>query len=301
MQEKLDRLTTEQVNQNTRHIDDKNTLEIISLMNKEDENTVAAVKAQLPNIAAAIDVIAERLSDGGRLFYVGSGTSGRLGVLDASECPPTFGVSPEMVQGIMSGGPKALYSSELDNMEDDPELGKTEIVNHNVNSRDVVVGITASGRTPFVKGALEKAGECGAFTIGLCNNATPVIGQYCKIVISLPTGPETIVGSTRLKAGTSQKMVLNMLSTGTMIKLGKVYDNYMVDVMTVNEKLVVRATRMICEITGVDSDTAGRYLKEAEMNVKLAICMIMGNYSKEQAGEKLNAAKGHLSQALREK
>ncbi|MEC0089534.1 N-acetylmuramic acid 6-phosphate etherase [Paenibacillus macquariensis] len=299
MQDNLFRLTTEQVNQNSKHIDEQDAMGIVKIMNKEDENTVEAVRRQLPQIALAIDAIVERLSDGGRMFYVGAGTSGRLGVLDASECVPTFGVPAEMVQGIMAGGEQALHSSLLDGLEDDFDLGQNSVSDYKMTEKDVVVGITASGRTPFVLGALQKAQENNIFTIGLCNNDEPSMKSYCNIVIAPVVGPEVIVGSTRLKSGTSQKMVLNMLSTGSMIKLGKVYDNYMVDVVPNNEKLIVRAVRIVKEITGIDTVSATKYLELSGMNAKVAIIMILTESSKEEAEELLTKSNGFIAKAIK--
>lgn len=301
VEEKLFMLTTEQVNKHSENIDVLETTEIVKMMNDEDGNTVAAVRSQLPQIAAAIDSITDRLSKGGRLFYIGAGTSGRLGVLDASECPPTFGVPDEMVQGIMAGGEKALYSSSLDGMEDHFEDGERAISTYNIKDKDVLVGISASGRSPYVVGALNKAQKAGIFTIGLCNNSEPAFGSYCKIVIAPIVGPEVIVGSTRLKSGTSQKMVLNMLSTGSMIKLGKVYKNYMVDVMPVNAKLVDRAIRIVESVTNADYDTAKKYFDLSGYNAKVAIVMILTGTSKEQAIDMLEKADGFISKTVGER
>ncbi|MBZ9685972.1 N-acetylmuramic acid 6-phosphate etherase [Clostridium estertheticum] len=301
MKEKLFKLTTEQVNKRSENIDVLETIEIVKIMNEEDENTVSAVRSQLPQIAEAINSITDKLSKGGHLFYMGAGTSGRLGVLDASECPPTFGVSDEMIQGIMAGGEKALYSSSLDGMEDNYEDGEKTISTYKMTDKDVLVGISASGRTPYVVGALKKAQETGLFTIGLCNNSEPSFGNYCNVLIAPVVGPEVIVGSTRLKSGTSQKMVLNMLSTGSMVKLGKIYKNYMVDVVPVNAKLVDRAIRIIESVTGVDYDTSKKYFDLSGNNAKVAIVMILTGTPKEQAIDMLQKADGFISKTVGER
>jgi len=246
---------TEDYNRLTENIDMMSTLEIVRIMNEEDKKVPLAVEKVLPDIARAIDLIVERLKQRGRLIYVGAGTSGRLGVLDASECPPTFGVNPEMVQAIIAGGDKAIRSA-VEYAEDDIEQGREEIKNRGVSSKDAVTGITASGTTPFVLSALEEAHSLGAVTVLITNNYNSPAKAFVDVAIEIDTGPEVIAGSTRLKAGTSQKLVLNMLSTASMIKLGKVYKNIMVDVRPTNEKLVNRAVRIITDITGVSDDIA---------------------------------------------
>ena len=246
----LEKLTTESRNQNTLNIDKVSTLEMVKMINDEDKKVAVAVEAELPRIAEAIDEIVIRLHKGGRLIYIGAGTSGRLGILDASECPPTYGVSEELVQGVIAGGKEAIFRAK-EGAEDSKELAVTDLKNKNITENDVIVGLAASGRTPYVIGGLEYANEIGAMTISITCNADSEVSKAAKISIAPVVGAEVVTGSTRLKSGTAQKLVLNMLSTGTMIKLGKVYGNLMVDVRATNEKLVERAKRIVCEATGV--------------------------------------------------
>ncbi|MFC1712098.1 N-acetylmuramic acid 6-phosphate etherase [Candidatus Poribacteria bacterium] len=265
-------LITEQRNENSLRIDSKSTEEIIEIFNMEDQKAVAAVIKEKENIAKAVDMIVDSFNSGGRLFYVGAGTSGRLGVLDASECPPTFGVDREMVQGIIAGGYEALTRS-IERAEDYSEHGIAAIKERNVNSKDVVVGISASGGAPFIKGALEEAHRSGAGTVFLMCNPPPEEMPFVDIFITPIVGPEIIAGSTRLKAGTATKLVLNMLSSISMIKIGKVYDNLMVDVQVWNAKLVDRAKRLISQLGGVDYERAGELLEASQGNVKAGIVM----------------------------
>lgn len=290
-------MITEQPNPRTEGIDQLPTLEIVTRMNDEDARVALAVREALPAIAQAVDAISERLAGGGRLFYVGAGTSGRLGVLDAAECVPTFSIEPELVQGVIAGGEQALVHA-IEGAEDDRSAGRADLLARSLWERDVVVGIAASGRTPYVLGALELADEIGALTVGIaCNVPSPVL-DAAKIAIGVPVGPEVIAGSTRLKAGTAQKMVLNMLSTATMIKLGKVYGNLMVDVKVTNAKLQERARRLVAQIAAVDDETAQRLLNDAENEVKTAVVMSRRTVDAEQARELLRKAGGRLRDVI---
>lgn len=286
-------MLTEQRNPRTTDIDRLSTLEIVQAMNAEDATVPAAVGQALPAIAAAVDLIVERLRGGGRLFYVGAGTSGRLGVLDAAECVPTFSVPPEMVQGIIAGGETALIHS-IEGAEDSRAQGRADILAHGLTAQDVVVGIAASGRTPYVVAALEAAREVGAGTVGIaCNQPAPVL-DAAAIRIAALTGPEVITGSTRLKAGTAQKLILNMLSTATMIRLGKVYGNLMVDVKVSNDKLADRARRIVMEITGISPAEADALLQQTDNEVKTAVVVALLGLSPAAARERLAAAQGVL-------
>ncbi len=239
-------------------------------MNYEDQKTALAVKAILPDIARAVDVIADRLKTGGRLFYMGSGTSGRLGILDAAECPPTYSTDPELVQGLIAGGKEAIFRAR-EGAEDSPEEGANDITRHDLTEKDVLVGITASGRTPYVLGGMEEARRRGAFVIGLACSKDPEIARAADLMLICLPGPEVVTGSTRMKAGTVTKMILNMLSTGTMIRLGKVRGNLMIDVKATNEKLKERATRIVMTVTGMDRAAAERALRESGGCARLAV------------------------------
>ncbi|MGL5174932.1 MAG: N-acetylmuramic acid 6-phosphate etherase [Cetobacterium sp.] len=293
----LKSLTTESRNQNTLDIDRVSTIEMVKKINDEDKKVAEAVEKELPQIAAAIDEIVERLKKGGRLIYIGAGTSGRLGILDASECPPTYGVSEELVQGVIAGGQEAIFRAQ-EGAEDSKELAVNDLKKKDITELDVVVGLAASGRTPYVIGGLEYANEIGALTISVTCNANSAVANTAQIAISPVVGPEVVTGSTRLKSGTAQKLVLNMLSTGSMIKLGKVYGNLMVDVQSTNEKLVERAKKIVSEATGVDTDTAAEYLNETKSNVKLAIFMILSKLNLEEAKNKLEKHDGYIAKAL---
>lgn len=293
------KLQTEGRNPNSRDIDMCSTLEIVQCINNEDKTIPYAIEKKLPLIAEVIDVIYERMKQGGRLIYVGAGTSGRLGVLDASECPPTYGVSPELVQGFIAGGDSALRKAK-EGAEDSPELGRQQVAECEVTPLDVVVGISASGTAPYVVGALQETNERGAVSVAITNNVdTPMskVGQY---VIELETGPEVVTGSTRMKAGTSQKLVLNMLSTAVMIKMGKVYHNTMIDLKASNAKLRDRAARIFCWATGAEKETAQEYLALADMDTKLAVCMYLTGLNKEDAQARLECKNGILKQVLLE-
>ena len=255
------------------------------------------MEKELPQIAEAIDKIADAMNNGGRLIYCGAGTSGRLGILDASECPPTYGVSSELVQGIIAGGIEAIFKAK-EGAEDSKELCVEDLNNMNFTNKDVLVGIAASGRTPYVIGGLEYANSIGAVTVGVTCNPQSEIASVAKIAISPVVGPEVITGSTRMKAGTAQKMVLNMLSTGSMVRTGKVYGNLMVDVKATNEKLVERAKHIVMEATEVDREKAEAVLEETNYDVKLSILMIMANLSKEEGKELLEKNNGYIAKAL---
>lgn len=292
--------TTELANPNTEGLDRLPTHEMLARISDEDAGVARAVRAELPAIARAVDAIAECLRRGGRLIYVGAGTSGRLGVLDAAECLPTFGVSPEQVRGIIAGGEGALVRS-VEGAEDDADAGRKAMEEIDVGPDDAIVGISASGGAPFVRAALGCARERGARTVAVANTPDPPLAGDADIAIVPVTGPEVIAGSTRLKAGTAQKMVLNMLSTGAMIRIGKTYGNRMVDVQATNRKLRARARRLLAEIGGVaDEEDAADLLGRAGGSVKVAIVMARRGVSADEAGRLLDAAGGFLAVALDE-
>jgi len=294
----LEKLITEGRNPNTMDIDRLSTFEMLKKINEEDKKVPLAVERVIPSIAEAIDRIVPRMKKGGRLIYIGAGTSGRIGILDASECPPTFGVDPGLVVGIIAGGDSAIRNA-MESAEDDVEGGKQDLVNVNLTEKDSVVGISASGRTPYVIGALSYAKEVGALTIGLFCNENKHVENIVDVMITPIVGPEVIMGSTRMKAGTAQKLVLNMISTGVMIKLGKVYNNLMVDLQASNEKLRERARRMVKLATGAKEELIERVLNETNYNVKLAILMIVGNLEKEKAQKLLEMADGYIAEAIK--
>jgi len=291
-------LATEARNPASERLDELSTVEMLGVMHAGDREVVDAVGAEIPHIAAAVDAVAERIYNGGRLFYIGAGTSGRLGVLDASECPPTFGVSPDLVQGIMAGGDVALRTS-VEGAEDDPSLGASALKAAGFCAKDTLVGIAASGRTPYVLGAIEYARSLGALTIGLSCVPNSAIGAAAEIAISPVTGAEVLTGSTRLKAGTATKLALNMLSTGVMVKTGYVYGNLMVNMQTTNAKLVDRAARIVAAITGLDRESAGRLLDEGG-SVKVAVVMARLGLSRAAAESRLSTDGGNLRKALGE-
>lgn len=273
---KLSTLNTEQRNPHTYNIDKLDTLSMLKLINEEDKTVALAVEAELEHIAAAVDLVTARIKSGGKLFYIGAGTSGRLGVLDASECPPTFGVSPHLVQGIIAGGAAALISS-IEGIEDDPKRAVFDLSSRNFSSNDVLVGIAASGRTPYVVSALNYANSIKAATIAISCVEESQIASIANIAITPITGAEVITGSTRLKAGTATKLILNMLTTTTMIKLGKVYSNLMVDVQATNEKLKARALRIVQDATGCSEEDAQIALTKSNGSAKLAIIHIQNS------------------------
>ncbi|MEE0726322.1 MAG: N-acetylmuramic acid 6-phosphate etherase, partial [Clostridium saudiense] len=271
---KLENLTTESRNSSSLNIDKVSTLDMVKIINNEDKKVALAVEKELVKIAEAIDGIVSGMQKGGRLIYIGAGTSGRLGILDASECPPTYGVSEELVQGIIAGGTEAIFRAK-EGAEDSKELAIEDLKSKNITENDTIVGLAASGRTPYVIGGLEYANKIGALTVSITCNANSEVAKVSKVSIAPVVGAEVVTGSTRMKAGTAQKLVLNMLSTGTMIKLGKVYGNLMVDVRATNKKLVERAKKIVCEATGVDREVAEKVLKETNYDVKLSILMIL--------------------------
>lgn len=295
----LTKLTTETRNRNTMNLDCMTPLEIATIMNREDENAVQAVRQVLPAIANAIEWCTKALNDGGRIIYMGAGTSGRLGLLDAVECPPTFGVSPDVVIGLIAGGDNAFIKA-VEGAEDSTTLGAEDLKTLHVSDRDIVIGIAASGRTPYVVHGLKYAKQIGCKTIVLVCNKGSEMGEIADLAIEPVPGPEVLSGSTRLKSGTVQKMILNMISTGSMIGIGKVYQNLMVDVMQTNEKLVTRAENIVVDATGCGLKTAQEMLKEAEGSVKLAIAMILFQCSRTEAEERLNRSHGHIRLALNE-
>ena len=297
MKENLAGLATEMVNPETQNIDRCSTLEMVELVNRQDALVAGAVAAQKAEIAQAVDLISGCLARGGRLIYLGAGTSGRLGVLDATESLPTFGVDPEMVQGHIAGGDIALRHP-VEGCEDDEEAGIRLVDQLEVGPDDAVVGITASGRTPYVLAGLRRARERGGVPIGLCTNPHSRLEEVCQVTIAPLVGPEAISGSTRMKSGTAQKMVLNMLSTCAMVKLGKVYGNLMVDLRASNHKLVDRAQRLIIHATGVDRDRAKALLEEAGGHVKLAILLEKSGLEAAKAKALLDRHGGHLAQAI---
>ena len=295
----LSSLTTEGRNPATMQIDTLDTLSMLRLINEEDRKVAEAVKRILPEIAKAVDGIVSRLSQGGRLFYLGAGTSGRLGVLDAVECPPTYGTDPGLVQGLIAGGLPAMFRAK-EGAEDNPSLAESELREKDFSGKDVLVGIAASGRTPYVIGALEYAKSLHALTIALSCSENSKIAPIADIALTPITGPEVITGSTRLKAGTAQKMVLNMLSTGAMIRLGKVYGNLMVDVRATNEKLEERARRIVMEATGCAREKSIEVLAQSDGNAKLAILLLLTGCTPEHGRTVLEKSHGRLADAIAE-
>lgn len=294
----LRKLDTEQRNQRTMQIDTLSTLDMLTLINEEDHRVAEAVKAVLPEIAKAVDIIYQQLDNGGRLIYVGAGTSGRLGLLDAVECPPTFGVSTELVQGLIAGGENAFVKA-VEGAEDNYDMGRTDLEKIGFTAQDALVGIAASGRTPYVLGAMDYARSIGAPVMALTCCSNSELSRHADVTMAPVPGPEVVTGSSRLKSGTAQKLVLNMLSTATMIKLGKVYGNLMVDVKATNEKLVHRAISIVCTATGVDNETARATLEKCEFRCKTAIVMILLDLDAAAANAALDAARGHISAALK--
>jgi N-acetylmuramic acid 6-phosphate etherase len=294
---KLSKLATERENLASAELDTKSALEIARIINAEDGSVAAVVEHALPHIAVAIDVIAEALAAGGRLIYVGAGTSGRIGALDAAECPPTFNTDPKQVQFVIAGGPKALAeAAEAD--EDSPALGHRDLARKKPTRKDVVVGVSASGRTPYTLAALEYASKHGARTVAItCNPDTP-LEHAAGVAIVVDVGPEVVAGSTRMKAGTAQKMVTNMLSTGAMTRLGYVYGNLMVNVNLKNEKLFRRGVAIVERAAGVDRETAERTLKTAR-SVPVALLMLKAGASKSEAVRRIKRAAGNVRTAMR--
>ena len=294
----LSTLITEQRNPNSMHVDSLSALEIVQLMNEEDKQVPLAIEKCLPQIAEAVERIVSVFQQGGRLVYIGAGTSGRLGVLDASECPPTFGVSPEMVKGIIAGGERALRHP-IEGAEDSKAQAEVDLQTIQFSSKDVLVGIAASGRTPYVIGALEYAKSLGSVTVSIASNPNSAMANIVDIAIDTVVGPEVLTGSSRLKSGTAQKLVLNMLTTASMILMGKCYQNLMVDVQASNEKLKARAIRIVMQATDCNKALAEETLKHADQNAKLAIMMILSGLDRAQAETLLEKHQGKLQLALK--
>ena len=294
----LSTLITEQRNPNSMHVDSLSALEIVQLMNEEDKQVPLAIEKCLPQIAQAVECIVDAFQQDGRLVYIGAGTSGRLGVLDASECPPTFGVSPEMVKGIIAGGERALRHP-IEGAEDSKAQAVVDLQTIQFSSKDVLVGIAASGRTPYVIGALEYAKSLGSVTVSIASNPNSAMANIVDIAIDTVVGPEVLTGSSRLKSGTAQKLVLNMLTTASMILMGKCYQNLMVDVQASNEKLKARAIRIVMQATDCDKALAEETLKQADQNAKLAIMMILSGLERAQAEALLEKHQGKLQLALK--
>ncbi|HHX1789518.1 TPA: N-acetylmuramic acid 6-phosphate etherase [Enterococcus faecalis] len=293
----LEGLTTEARNEATKKIDQVSTLEMVTLINQEDQKVAQAIEKVLPQIAAAIDAAAERFKKGGRLIYCGAGTSGRLGALDAIELTPTYSVSPERGFGILAGGEKAMYQA-IEGAEDSKELAIEDLTQHQLTARDVVIAIAASGRTPYAVSAIEYGKKVGALTISVtCNNQSPM-NQLAEIGIAPIVGPEVITGSTRMKAGSAQKMVLNMFSTGIMVKVGNIYQNLMVNVQPTNEKLIQRATNIIKEAAEIEESQAKEYLEAAQLEVAPAIVMAKAHVDFQKAKQLLAEHDGRISEVL---
>lgn len=293
----IKRLDTEQRNPRTMHIDELSTRDMLSLINEEDHRVAGAVKKVLPEIAQAVDIVYEKLRSGGRLIYCGAGTSGRLGVLDAVECPPTYGVEPGMVVGLIAGGYGAIVQA-VEGAEDRPEWGADDLRKIDFSQNDVLVGIAASGRTPYVIGAMDYARSVGAPVVCVVCCRESEMSRHADVCIAPLPGPEVVTGSSRMKSGTAQKMVLNMISTGAMIKLGKVYGNLMVDVKCSNEKLYRRAVNMVCEATGEDETAAKQVLEACGYSCKTAIVMLLLDMGADEASALLKASDGRIARAV---
>ncbi|POY44377.1 N-acetylmuramic acid 6-phosphate etherase [Avibacterium gallinarum] len=294
----LSQLSTEQRNPNSMNLDELLALEIVQLMNAEDKNVPLAIEKCLPQIAAAVEKIVQAFQQGGRLVYLGAGTSGRLGVLDASECPPTFGVSNEMVKGIIAGGERALRHP-IEGAEDNPQSAVENLQEIDFNEKDILVGIAASGRTPYVLGGLDYAKSLGATTVAIASNANSPMAQAAEIAIITAVGAEVLTGSSRLKSGTAQKLVLNMLTTASMVLIGKCYQNLMVDVQASNQKLVARAVRIVMQATDCTAEQAEQTLNAAHNNAKVAILMLLADLDYPSAVQLLRENQGRLQGALK--
>lgn len=292
-------LGTEMRNQESARLDELSSLEALRLMNQEDSKVPQAISKVLPVIDEVVQQVTKVLEAGGMLIYMGAGTSGRLGVLDAVECRPTFGTSDEQIMGLIAGGEEAMFRAN-ENIEDQKSSGVADLKAIHLSSKDIVIGIAASGRTPYVIGGLEYANAIGAQTVGLVCNLNSEIKKVAKTTIEVDCGPEVLTGSTRLKSGTAQKLILNMISTVSMVGLGKVYQNLMVDVQPTNEKLRERSLRILMEATGLDKQAAKEVYEQADKNLKVAILMHLLGVSKPEAQERLLASKGHVKQALNE-
>ncbi|AND42158.1 N-acetylmuramic acid 6-phosphate etherase [Cytobacillus pseudoceanisediminis] len=295
----ITKLNTEQRNPKTMEVDLMTTEEIITIINQEDAIVPNAIAREIPHIVKVVDEITDSFKKGGRLIYVGAGTSGRLGIIDASECPPTYGTDPEMVVGIIAGGKEAMTEA-VEGAEDDSEQGRQDVADIHLSDRDVLVGIAASGRTPYTIGALQYGNEVGAVTVAVACTKDSEMGRIAKYTIAPITGPEVVTGSTRMKAGTAQKLVLNMLTTASMIKLGKVYGNLMVDVQMTNEKLFKRAENIVKMATGASDEEAQTALKEQNHNTKAAILQILTGLKGEAAARLLKKHNGYLREAIAE-
>jgi len=293
----LSHLVSEGRNPETMDIDLLSSLEIVQKINQQDKQVPLAVEKVMPQIAKAVDAITQAFEKGGRLIYMGAGTSGRLGVLDASECPPTFGVSDQMVIGLIAGGPEAMFKAK-EGAEDSAELGELELKDIDLSGDDVVVGIAASGRTPYVIGGLDYAKQLGATTVALVCNPESPIATLAHLAICPVVGPEALTGSTRLKSGTAQKLVLNMLTTASMIRLGKSYQNLMVDVKATNEKLIARAVRIVMQATDCDKPAAREALTHSDFDVKIAILMLLTGVNADKARQQLERQQGFLRHAV---
>lgn len=290
-------MITEQANPNSRNIDQLSTIDILTTINNEDQRVALAVREVLPQISEAVDAVYTRMKRGGRLIYTGAGTSGRLGILDAAECVPTFGTPPELVVGVMAGGPEAVFHG-IEGAEDKPENGRADLEALSLTEADAVVGIAASGTTPYVLGALAYARDLGALTIGIACNAPAPVLEAAQIKIGVLVGPEVITGSTRMKAGTAQKLILNMISTAVMVRLGKVYGNLMVDMQIANDKLARRARGIVQQVTGVSAEQADALLKEADGHAKVAIVMQRRGVDADTARALLAEAEGQIRQII---
>ena len=297
MELNLTGMTTEKRNPRTMQLDTMSELEIVTTMNEEDARVPLAIAKKLPQIAQAAHWAAEAFEQGGRLFYMGAGTSGRLGVLDAAECPPTFGVAPGMVVGLIAGGEQAFLKA-VEGAEDDRALGQSDLEAYGLNAKDVVIGIAASGRTPYVGGGLAYARSVGCRTAAIACNTGSEIGRAADLAIEVEVGPEVLTGSTRLKSGTAQKLILNMISTASMVRTGKVYQNLMVDVMQSNEKLHTRAENIVIDATGVTRPEARSAIDAAGGSVKVAITMLLADCSADEARSRLEKAGGHVRAAI---
>lgn len=295
--QQLEKLLTEQRNPNSSEIDLADTRTIVKIINEEDKKVAFAVEEKLDVIADAIDAIVGKLKVGGRILYFGAGTSGRLGVLDAAECPPTFGTEPETVKGFIAGGKKAMFVAQ-EGAEDSEQVGMDEVNAQNVTDKDVVIGLAASGRTPYVHGALKRAREIGCVTILVTTVSDEQVEVEVDFLVAVPVGPEVLMGSTRMKSATAQKMILNMFTTGAMIRLGKVYENVMVDLQLTNKKLEERAKRIVMSLSGVDYDKASKLLDEADDHVKTALLMALTSVDRKKAEQKLRENDGFIRKAL---
>lgn len=293
----LEHLTTENRNNRTENLDQLSIEQFLTIMNEEDQQVALAVNEQIPAISNVVQIVIDSMRVGGRLIYVGAGTSGRIGLLDAVECPPTFGTNPSEVIGLIAGGDSAFIKA-VEGAEDNEDLGKEDLTKLSLTKNDVVIGIAASGRTPYVIGALRYANEVGANTVAIACNKNSEIGKVAKYKIEVDNGPEVLTGSTRLKAGTSQKLICNMISTASMVGIGKVYKNLMVDLQLTNLKLIDRAKRIIIEATGCDYDTASKYLVESKNETKVAIVMILTGMNYDDAINSLRKAEGFISKIV---